>query len=130
MTAADGGRPTVIRLLICDDYAPLRAMLAAACTAGGGVEVVGQAGGGREALEQARLLQPDVILLDVSMPDGDGFELLARLPEVAPAARAIVLSGLEHVEADAERLGAVACLDKEAGPQAIHQAVVEAFRAA
>jgi DNA-binding NarL/FixJ family response regulator len=120
----------MIRLLICDDYEPLRAMLAVACGTDGDIEVVGEAAGGREAIEQARALQPDVILLDISMPDVGGLEVLPELLTVAPRARTVVISGLgDGFAGRASALGAVAFLDKRAQPEEIRQVVRQAVRA-
>lgn len=117
----------MIRLLICDDYEPLRTMLGVACAADAEIEVVGEAADGREAIERAEALQPDVILLDVSMPHVDGLEVLTRLSTVSPAARTVVFSGLGGAVAETARaLGAVAFLDKGEPPETILRAVLEA----
>jgi DNA-binding NarL/FixJ family response regulator len=117
----------MIRLLICDDYEPLRAMLAVALATDGDIEVVGEAAGGREAVEQARALQPDVVLLDISLPDVDGLEVLPELATVAPATRTVIISGLDGGFAEqAEALGAVAFVDKRATPEEIRQVIREA----
>ena len=67
-------------LLIVDDHAAFRAA-ARALLEQAGYSVVGEAADGEEALEKARELQPDVVLLDVQMPGIDGFEVSSRLPE-------------------------------------------------
>ena len=69
---------TVTRILIVDDKLRFRAA-ARSWLARGGFDVVGEAADGAEALEAAAQLRPDVVLLDVRLPDTDGFEIAARL---------------------------------------------------
>lgn len=75
-----------IRTLIVDDEAVARRGLRTLLTEEEGYEVVGECGSGEEALEAIRERRPDVVLLDVRMPDLDGFEVLSRLgPDETPA---------------------------------------------
>jgi DNA-binding NarL/FixJ family response regulator len=80
-------RPT---LLIVDDHAGFRS-LARRLLSSGGFEVIGEAADGRAAVTAARELRPDVVLLDIQLPDIDGFEVLARLRD-GPAGPAVVLT--------------------------------------
>jgi DNA-binding NarL/FixJ family response regulator len=80
-------RPT---LLIVDDHAGFRA-LARRLLGAGGFQVVGEAADGRAAVTAARELRPDVVLLDIQLPDIDGFEVLARLRD-GSAGPAVVLT--------------------------------------
>ena len=80
-------RPT---LLIIDDHTGFRA-LARRLLGSGGFEVVGEAADGRAGVAAARELRPDVVLLDIQLPDIDGFEVLARLRD-RPAGPAVVLT--------------------------------------
>jgi DNA-binding NarL/FixJ family response regulator len=80
-------RPT---LLIVDDHAGFRA-LARRLLGSGGFEVVGEAADGRAGVAAARELRPDVVLLDIQLPDIDGFEVLARLRD-GSAGPAVVLT--------------------------------------
>jgi len=70
-----------IRALIVDDEPPARAKVARMLAARVDVEVVGEAGDGREAVERIRSLRPDVVILDIQMPGKTGFEVLASLEE-------------------------------------------------
>lgn len=74
-----------MRVLLADDHALFRAGIASLLRAWG-IEVVGQAGNGIEALELARALQPDLVLMDIAMPEADGLEatrlIKAELPEI------------------------------------------------
>ena len=80
-------RPT---LLIVDDHAGFRS-LARRLLSSGGFEVIGEAADGRAGVAAARELRPDVVLLDIQLPDIDGFEVLARLRD-GPAGPAVVLT--------------------------------------
>jgi DNA-binding NarL/FixJ family response regulator len=83
-----------IGVLICDDSDALRQLLRIAVNLDGELHVAGEARDGQEAIGQAELLQPDVILLDLSMPVRTGLDALPRIRSVAPAAQVIVLTGL------------------------------------
>jgi two-component system LytT family response regulator len=74
-----------VRALIVDDEAPARRKLRRMLEAFADVEVVGEAGDGGAALSLAATLQPDVIFLDVQMPEVDGFDVAASLPDAGPA---------------------------------------------
>lgn len=82
-----------IRVLLCDDHAIVREGIADALSLRSeNVEIVGQAADGAEAAELARLLRPDVVIMDLSMPVMDGFEAMARIRADAPGARILVLT--------------------------------------
>jgi two-component system nitrate/nitrite response regulator NarL len=94
--AADKG-VVATRILVVDDH-PLTREALAALLAGHGFDVVGEASDGREAIEAGRRLQPQLILLDLSMPDVDGLEALPALKEAAPMAEVVVLTSSEAQE--------------------------------
>jgi CheY-like chemotaxis protein len=92
----DGDEPTCrFRLLIVDDAASTRRFLRAVLEDCPRLEVVGEADNGSTGVEMAEELQPDVVLLDVSMPGLDGYGALSGLQRVAPGAKVIVLSGMD-----------------------------------
>jgi DNA-binding NarL/FixJ family response regulator len=105
-------------ILLVDDH-PLTREGLAALLAGNGFEVVGQAGDGREAIDLARELQPDVVLLDLSMPELDGLAALPRLRAEAPNCEVVVLtaSGDEGNLLAAIRGGAAGYLLKTEPPE-------------
>lgn len=80
------------RVLLADDHQLVRAGLHALIDKLPGFEVVGEAGDGREAVQQAAALQPDLILMDVLMPELDGVDATAQLAAVAPHTRVLMLS--------------------------------------
>jgi two-component system chemotaxis response regulator CheY len=85
-------RPTSLRVLLVEDSASTRHFLRAVLATVRGLEVVDEAGTGRAAIESATNLQPDVILLDLGLPDIDGALILRELLSVAPETCIIVLS--------------------------------------
>jgi DNA-binding NarL/FixJ family response regulator len=82
---------TDVRVLIADDQQLLRASFAVLVGAAAGLEVVGEAGNGLQAVEQATALRPDVVLMDVRMPELDGIEATRRICGAAPTAGVKVL---------------------------------------
>jgi DNA-binding NarL/FixJ family response regulator len=83
---------STIRVLLADDHALFRRGVASLLAAEGGFEVVGAAADGQQALEMARELMPDVILMDVSMPVMDGLEATRRIKAEMPHARIVILT--------------------------------------
>jgi len=86
---------TSLRVLIVDDDDLMRAGLRAVLSSDDTVEVVGEAADGREAVERTRRLAPDVVLMDVRMPDLDGIAATRELVAVAPGARVLILTTFE-----------------------------------
>ena len=82
----------VIRVLIVDDHAIVRDGIRALLAADKDVQVVGEAGGGHEAIELARKLTPDVIVMDIAMPDLGGLEATLAIRAERPDSRIVVLS--------------------------------------
>lgn len=81
-----------IRILIADDHGVIRAGLQALFNAEADMEVIGEAADGHQAIQLAQTLQPDVILIDVSMPGLGGVELAQRLKAVLPGAHLLILT--------------------------------------
>jgi DNA-binding NarL/FixJ family response regulator len=115
----------MIRVLIADDHALVRAGLAELLERAGDVEVVALAADGAEALELARRELPDVVLMDLSMPNMDGTEATRRLVADGTGARVVVLTSLSERERilDALDAGAIGYLLKDAEPEELRRGV-------
>lgn len=87
-----------IRILIVDDHAMVRQGLSLALQLQPDFEIVGEAKNGSEGILLAESRQPDVILLDLSMPDFDGIEVTRKIRRVSPQSRVLILSGI-HADA-------------------------------
>ena len=114
-----------IRVLVVDDHAVVREGLRAFLELQVGIEVVGEAADGEEALAAADRLRPDVVLLDLVMPRLDGVRALRALRERLPGARVIVLTSFldDDKLLPALRAGAAGYLLKNAEPRELVRAV-------
>ena len=106
--------PRQLRVLIVDDTAIVRAVVRRTLSSDARFVVVGEAVNGRDAVEQTPGCQPDLVLLDLAMPEMDGLEALPRILAVAPHTLVIVLSAFspDQMAAQAIQAGAVAYLEK------------------
>ncbi|HEX4202654.1 MAG TPA: response regulator transcription factor [Ktedonobacteraceae bacterium] len=105
-----------IRILLVDDHTILRAGLKMMLNAQPDMEVVGEAQDGRQALQETQRLQPDVVLMDITMPDMNGIEATRQIKRTMPDIRILVLTMHEHDEYvfQALRAGASGYMLKEA----------------
>lgn len=110
----DDGR--ALRLLILDDQPLIRRGLAMMLASEPGIEVVGQAADGLEAIEQALATRPDVVVMDLQMPRASGVVATREITSRLPATRVVVLTTYDHDELvfEAIRAGAHAYLLKDA----------------
>ncbi len=113
------------RVLIADDDHLMRAGLIELLTADPEIEIAGQASTGREAVEQARRLAPDVVLMDVRMPGLDGIAATRELSRAAPDVKVLILTTFEQDDYvfGALRAGASGFLLKRARPEELIAAV-------
>jgi DNA-binding NarL/FixJ family response regulator len=103
-----------IRVVVCDDVSEMRKLLRYALETDPGMQVVGEADNGREGARVIAELQPDVVLLDLSMPDMDGLETLPEIASSAPGTGIIVFSGFsaERMREPALKSGADLYIEK------------------
>lgn len=114
-----------IRVMLVDDHAVMRQGLSALLAWHKDIEIVGEAADGRQAVESAPHLDPDVILMDISMPVMDGVEATRRIHAQFPHIRIIALSmhAAEEMAAEIKAAGAVAYLSKTDSPDTIISAI-------
>ena len=117
--------PTAVRLLVVDDQQLIRDGIAALLSIRPGITIVGTAVNGREAVEKAVELGPDVVLMDVRMPELDGVEAVAVLRGRAPECRVVMLTTFDDEEyvVQALRAGASGYLLKDLPAEELAQAV-------
>jgi DNA-binding NarL/FixJ family response regulator len=115
----------LIRVLIADDQSLVREGLRLMLDAESDIDVVGEAENGKQALEQTRSLDPDVVLMDVRMPELDGLEATARLAESGARARVLMLTtfDLDEYVYRAMKAGASGFLLKDAKREQLAAAV-------
>ena len=116
-----------IRILIADDHAIVREGLRTLIASEPGMELVGEAADGVDAVSKARALQPDVILMDLMMPRKNGLEAIADIKHDNPQARILVLTSFagDDQVLPAIKAGALGYLIKGASPQQLLQAIYD-----
>ena len=121
-----------ISVVVCDDVPELRRLLREVLEEGGEMKVVGEAADGRESVEVIEQLQPDVVILDLSMPHLDGLEAIPLIHQVAPTSEICIFSGFEEgkVAEVALRLKASRYVRKGAPLEELRTAVKDLARAA
>src|SRR6476469_3848408 len=115
-----------IRVVLADDQALVRGGFRMMLAAEDGIEVVGEAGDGQEAIEQARALRPDVVVMDIAMPRVDGVEATREiLATVDPAPRVLIVTtfDIDEYVFSALRAGAAGFLLKNAPPEQLVDAI-------
>jgi DNA-binding NarL/FixJ family response regulator len=115
----------VIRVLVVDDHRLVRDGLATLLAAAGDIEVVGTAADGAEVVEAAAACEPDVVLMDLSMPEVDGVRATRLLLAARPEVRVVVLTSFSEQRqvSDALAAGAIGYLLKDTAPDVLFEAV-------
>ena len=121
-------RESPVRVLVVDDQRLMRDGIASLLSIQEGIEVVGTAGNGQEAVEQAVALQPDVVLMDVRMPVMDGVAATAEIHRQLPSCQVLMLTTFDDEEyiVDALRAGASGYLLKDVPAHDLAKAVISA----
>jgi len=119
-------RERAVRVLLADDFALMRAGVTAALEEDGRITVVGEAEDVEQAVDGARELQPDVVVLDMRMPGGGGLAAMRRLRDAAPLVRVLVLTASDKPASliEAVEAGATGYLTKRAKAGELRSAVM------
>jgi signal transduction histidine kinase len=119
--------PPVYSAVLADDVDDLRFLVRLALEGSGRFRVVAEAADGQEAVDVASEIQPDVMLLDISMPKKDGLEALPEIVGLSPSTKVVVLSGFDadRLEATTKALGASAYIEKGVPPDQLVAAVLQ-----
>ena len=117
-----------IRVIVVDDFPLVRDGVARALDSDPAINVIAQASNGREALELSESLQPDVLILDLRMPDLGGLAVLDKLRTASPEIRVLVMTASEQAGTmlDAIAAGAAGYLSKRSTGEELRQAVITA----
>ena len=119
-----------VRVLVVDDHRLFAEALCAMLDSEPGVEVVGLATDGLEAIEQVGRLEPDVVLMDISMPGLDGFEATRRILALRPATKVLIVTGSDTSQdvAAAREAGAAGYVTKDQIGAELIDAIFDAMR--
>jgi two-component system nitrate/nitrite response regulator NarL len=119
----------VIKVLIVDDHAVVREGIRHVLSADADFEVIGEASGGTAAIDLAERLRPDVIVLDISMPDLPGLDAAVRIRELLPEVAILVLSIHDHPEYVLRSIeaGTQGYLRKDSSPSELRNAIRAVF---
>jgi NarL family two-component system response regulator LiaR len=119
-----------IRLFIADDHIVVREGLRALLGTEPGIEIVGEAADGKEAVASIRSLKPDVVLLDLIMPQMSGLEVIMEVVRDDPQVRILVLTSFSDDDKvfPAIKAGALGYLLKDSSPQELIQAIRDVYR--
>jgi DNA-binding NarL/FixJ family response regulator len=121
------GELTRRRVLIADDNPQVRQELHTLLPLAGGIEIVGEASDGREAIRLARALRPEVVLMDLEMPVLDGYEATRQIKANSPSCRVVALTvhGYEAARQKASQSGVDVFLVKGGSVESLVQAISE-----
>ena len=115
------------RILIADDRATMRSTLRQLLTLYGKLDVCGEAEDGRQAVDAAVALKPDLVLLDFKMPNGDGLKAAAEIKQKLPETQIVMFTLFKsgELESQAKKVGVRAVVSKEEGVVKLLRAIEE-----
>lgn len=119
-----------IRILIAEDETMMRLLLERRLSNEPDCEVIGTAENGREAVEQALRLKPDVVVMDLNMPSVNGAEAAERILAQQPHTRIVLLTAFDELASLGRALGASECLNKRCTPEQLVAAIRRAYASA
>jgi two-component system, NarL family, response regulator NreC len=119
-----------VTILLVDDHPMIRQGLRNLLSGVSDLQVIGEAGDGLEALHKIELTKPDILVIDMMMPNLNGLEVLAQIKKISPATRTIVFSmqSAEPYVVEALRYGADGYILKDAGPAELVDAIHSVLR--
>jgi len=122
--------PDVIRILIADDHPMVREGIKSLLASFADLEIVGEAVNGRDAVGKVEQLAPDVVLMDLMMPEMDGIEAMKRIQKSAPRVRILALTSFstDNLIFPALRAGAAGYILKDTAPRDLVRSIREAHR--
>lgn len=123
-------KPSTIQVLLTDDHAIVRKGVRALLATERDIRVIGEACDGLEAVRQAKALSPDIVLMDLVMPNLDGIEATRQITASLPRTRVLVLTSFAADEKvfPAIKAGALGYLLKDSGPEELIQAIRNVYR--
>lgn len=118
-----------INIVLADDHVLVRKGIKSMLESDTEIQVIGEAGNGKEALDAARALKPDILVLDIRMPEMTGLEAAAQLQDYAPETRAVILSMHDSEEyiVEALRAGAYGYLLKDTDKEEFLKALKQVY---
>ena len=124
-TGGTGEPEDLVRVIVADDHALVRESICGILAKYEDIEVVGEASDGRDAIQLASRLHPDIVLMDVTMPQVDGFEATRKIKQQHPSMIVIGISvhNDQRVEAGMREAGASAFLNKEVVVDKLYETV-------
>ena len=129
VTASDRAFPRTksanSRILLVDDSATVRGLIKTLLAQQNPAWEIAEAGNGQDALEKALTLQPDLVLLDLNLPDISGLDAVLKIRQLSPATKIIICSFSDtgHIAAMAQHVGADGHFTKTSSPEDLHQTI-------